>query len=145
MIHVIRRPSPYRPELAFGLGWTVAVWLQYSVFSNNYGGGGVSVRWFVPFLAPYYFLLAVYLRDCPRQRPIFWALSGWGVVLSALLWWDGPWSMSLPLLLWPLVAKGLATWAVMSLRLRSPERTWSFTRVGNRVAAALSRRGRLAP
>src|SRR5207253_651669 len=63
-----RRSTPHRPELTVLLGWCIAAWLLYAVLSNNYGGACCSVRWFVPFLAPAYWLLAVYLVRRPEQQ-----------------------------------------------------------------------------
>ena len=117
--HLVRCRSEYRPELIFAQGWCTAVWLEYGILSNNYSGNACSIRWFVPFLAPNYFLIAVYLRDCPRQRPIFWALSAWGTVLSLALWWQGPWAVRVSPLLWPAVGAALITWGIMHRRTRA--------------------------
>jgi ADP-heptose:LPS heptosyltransferase len=108
---VLPRRSPHRPELLFAFGWCVAAWLLYAVLSNNYGGACVSIRWFVPFLAPGYYLLAVYLRQHPERFPVFLILSAWGIALAAIMWWKGPWELHLVPLLWPVVGAALLTWA----------------------------------
>ena len=95
------------PELAFGLCWCGGTWLMYAAFSNNSGGACCSVRWFVPFLAPGYYALAVLLRREPRYRAAFAILSLWGGVLGALMWWHGPWIRHMVPLYWPIVAAGL--------------------------------------
>lgn len=110
VIHLLRRKLPHRPELLCALGWCGAVWLMYSVLSNNSGGACCSVRWFVPFLAPGFFLLAVYLRERPEFRPDFLVLSFWGAVLATSLWIYGPWAQRICPLLWPVVAAALLTW-----------------------------------
>ena len=63
----------------------VVGWLMYGVLSKNHGGHCVSIRWFVPFLAPGFWLLAKAARGSrPEFRRDFLALSaGWGFVLLA--------------------------------------------------------------
>ncbi|MCI0464487.1 MAG: hypothetical protein L0Z62_46745 [Gemmataceae bacterium] len=112
----LRRPSLHRPVLILGLGWCVATWLMYAVLSNNYGGACCSVRWFVPFLAPGYYLLAVVLQRCPQYRVDFLVLSAWGVVLGALMWWQGPWTPRVTPLLWPVVGAALLSWLAVWYR-----------------------------
>jgi hypothetical protein len=80
------------PELLFAVGWSAGTWLLYGVASNNYSGYCCSIRWFVPLLAPGYFVLAVFLRDYPRRRKDFAVLSAGGLVLGILMWRSGPWS-----------------------------------------------------
>jgi hypothetical protein len=113
---VLRREFRGRFELSTMLGWCAATWLLYAVLSNNMGGGCCSVRWFVPFLAPGFWLLAVVLRDRPRQRAGFLALSAWGVVLAGLMWWKGPWTMRMVPLMWPVVGSALLTWGIVAAR-----------------------------
>jgi hypothetical protein len=113
-----RRSTPNRPELTFALGWCAATWLLYAVLSNNYGGACCSVRWFVPFLAPGYYLLAIYLRKYPQYFPDFLGLSIWGGVLALFMWRQGPWTQHVIAVLWPLVGAALLTWAVCPWRCR---------------------------
>jgi hypothetical protein len=115
----LRRPFAGRAELIALLGWCAATWLLYGFLSNNYSGKNVSVRWFVPFRAPGFWLLAVVLRDRPGARPPFAVLSVFGVVLGALMWRVGPWSMRMVPLLWPLVGAALVAWAVTAWRARA--------------------------
>ena len=98
------------PELAFGLCWCGGTWLMYATFSNNSGGACCSVRWFVPFLAPGYYVLALLLRDLPQYRGDFAILSLWGSVLAAVMWWHGPWMQRMVPLYWLLVTAGLLSW-----------------------------------
>ncbi|MDB5310541.1 MAG: hypothetical protein JWO38_4743 [Gemmataceae bacterium] len=113
---VLRRPFPGRVELLGLLGWCSATWLLYAALSNNMGGGCCSVRWFVPFLAPSFWVLAVVLRDRPDLRPDFVALAAWGAVLAGLMWWKGPWTMRMVPLMWPVVGCALLTWGGIAYR-----------------------------
>src|SRR5438309_5918201 len=108
----------YRAELFTLLGWCGATWLMYAVLSNNMGGGCCSVRWFVPFLAPGFWLLAVILRDRPKRRMEFVALSVGGAVLAGLMWWKGPWAMRMVPLMWPVVGLTLIAWGITARRIR---------------------------
>ncbi|MBI1914066.1 MAG: hypothetical protein HYS12_04925 [Planctomycetes bacterium] len=109
-VFLLRRRSPARPEIAFGAAWCAGTWLMYAAFSNNSGGVCCSVRWFVPFLAPAYHTLALYLQQKPRQRLDFCILSLWGGLLGVSMWWHGPWIQHGVPLLWPLVGAGLLAW-----------------------------------
>lgn len=113
-----KMPVPRAPiaGLVGLLGWCGAGWLAYAALSNNMGGACCSVRWFVPFLAPGFWLLAVLLRDRPECRPAFAALAGWGLVLAGLMWWRGPWTARMVPLLWPVVGLALLTWGVVGRR-----------------------------
>src|SRR6266542_3152172 len=107
---LLRRRSPARPEVAFGAVWCSGTWLMYAAFSNNFGGVCCSIRWFVPFLAPAYHALALYLQQKPGERLDFCILSLWGGLLGVSMWWHGPWIQQSVPLLWMLVAAGLLAW-----------------------------------
>jgi hypothetical protein len=100
-----------RPELLFSVTSCVLTWLCFATFSNNYGGACCSVRWFVPFLAPGYFVIAILLRECPVYRGDFLLLSAWGVCLSAVMWWHGPWITRMVPWFWQIQAMALTSWA----------------------------------
>jgi hypothetical protein len=117
LVPIFRRASQHRPELVFSIGWCIATWLLYSVLSNNYAGACCSIRWFVPFLAPCYFLLAVFLEDRPEYRTDFLILSLWGSVLAAIMWWYGPWIPRMVPLVWPIAGSALLTWMAYRLRV----------------------------
>src|SRR5262249_60935496 len=89
------RRTPEWPEVLFASLWCTGTWLAYAVASTNYSGACCSVRWFVPLLAPGYYLLALFLREHPRFRGDFLLLSGWGAVLAVLMARDGPWTSRL--------------------------------------------------
>ena len=120
MIVVLRRPSRDRPELIFALGWCCWTWLTYSVLSNNSAGACCSIRWFVPFLAPAYYVLGLYLRDYPQFRPDLMVLSAWGALLAAIMWWNGPFIVHMVPLLWPTVGSALVCWLIYRIRSRRP-------------------------
>ena len=103
------------------LAWCTLTWLMYAVLSNNMGGGCCSVRWFVPFLAPGFWWLALVLRDRPERRPEFVALAAWGAVLAGLMWWKGPWAMRMVPMMWPVVGMALIAWGVVVWRRRRSE------------------------
>jgi hypothetical protein len=110
---VLPRRSPYRLELLAALGWCGAAWLMYAMLSNNYGGACCSVRWFVPFLAPGFFLLAVYLKQQPRRLRDLTVLAGWGAVLGLVMWLGGPWTLRMVPGLWPIAACASVTWLLV--------------------------------
>ncbi|MBY0456460.1 MAG: hypothetical protein K2V38_03925 [Gemmataceae bacterium] len=100
--------------IALGL-WCAASWLLYGVLSKNHGGGCVSVRWFVPFLVPGFWLLARVLHERPEFRRDFLALAGWGLVLAGSAWTAGPWwARNVPLYWW-VFGGSLLTWLVVRL------------------------------
>jgi len=117
---LFRTPIRFRAELLTMLGWCAATWLSYAVLSNNMGGGCCSVRWFIPFLAPSFWWLALVLRDRPQRRGEFLALAAWGTALAALMWWKGPWTQRMAPLLWPIVVCTLLTLAWTRWRALRP-------------------------
>lgn len=104
------RSSVWRLELLGCLGWCGAAWLLYSLMSNNHSGGSCSVRWFVPFLAPGFFLLAVYLVEHPSKFADLAVLGAWGTVLGFTMWRIGPWTTRMIPGLWPVVGCALVSW-----------------------------------
>jgi hypothetical protein len=75
---VFRRPFPGRAELAWQLAGCAGTWAVYSLLSNNMGGQCCSVRWFVPFLAPGFWVLGRLLVTHPQYRDDFAVLAVWG-------------------------------------------------------------------
>ena len=107
------RGSSDRVELLALGGWCLIGWLMYGVLSKNHGGGCVSIRWFVPFLAPGFWLLAKVLTERPEFRRDFAALALWGSVLAAGGWMVGPWWLrNLPFYWW-VFGGSLVTWGVV--------------------------------
>ena len=95
------------------LGWCGATWLMYAVLSNNMGGGCCSVRWFVPFLAPGFWLLAKVLTERPEFRRDFLVLAACGVPLAASAWVVGPWWLRNVPFYWWVFGGSLLTWGVV--------------------------------
>ncbi len=122
---VLRRRPVELPEILCACSWSGATWLLYAVTSTNYSGVAASIRWFVPLLVPAYFLLAIVLRDHPQYRGDFLILSGWGAVVSGIMWWKGPWMKRMVLFFWPLQAAALLTWMLWRVR-----QGWGGARLG---------------
>jgi hypothetical protein len=95
------------PEILFAGFWCGGTWLAYAVTSTNYSGQCCSVRWFVPLLAPAYFVLAVLLKYYPNRRGELLILSAWGAVLMGVAWAYGPWIRHMVPGFWPLQGAGL--------------------------------------
>jgi hypothetical protein len=109
----LRRPSGYRPEVIAGLLWCGLTWALYALSSKNYSGASCSVRWFVPFVAPGFLLLAVYLKERPERVGDLAALAAWGAALGLVMWAVGPWTTRMIPGLWPAVGGAVATWAAV--------------------------------
>ncbi len=114
-----------RPLCLLAAGWGVGIWLIYGICSTNHSGFCCSVRWFVPLLAPGYYLLAVLLRDYPEFAPDFLLLSAGGLVLGVMTAWTGPWHEPSLTVYWCVVGVTLAGWAGLALR------RWIATRSGS--------------
>lgn len=99
-----------RPEALFVAGWGLGGWLMYGLFSNNYGGVCCSIRWFVPFLAAGFYLIAHLLKEKPHYAWDLAILSAWSMLLTVFLWERGPWSNKIPLVYWPIQLLALAAW-----------------------------------
>jgi hypothetical protein len=114
---LLRRRTPERPELVWAVAYAGGAWLLYATTSNNSSGACCSVRWFVPLLAPGYYILAVLLRRCPRYRRDFLLLSAWGGVLVALMA-EAPWQHDMVPLFWPVQGAALLSWGAVRLSRR---------------------------
>lgn len=125
--NLVRRRRALRNEALLALGWCVATWLLYAALSDNHGGACCSVRWFVPFLAPAYFALAIDLQTRAR-RAEFLALTGWGALMAAIMWWKGPWASRMVPGYWLIVAAALLTWLAIHVRRRQAQNS----RIGSR-------------
>ena len=112
VLTLLRQRPRETAEIVFAAGWCAATWLVYAATSNNYSGVCASIRWFVPLLAPGYFVLGIWLRDHPGARVEFSVLSVWVLVVSALMWGQGPWMEHMVPFFWPLNAAALGSWVV---------------------------------
>ena len=116
---LIRRPRSERPAVVAFAAWAIGTWLLYAATSRNLSGQCLSVRWFVPLLAPGYLILGLVARDVPAWRRDILVLSGGGLLLTAELLLRGPWYGRIPILFWPVVGLTLTTWAGVAVaRLR---------------------------
>ncbi len=95
------------PELLFTATWAGGTWLAYAALSTNYSGHSVSIRWFLPLLAPGYLVLAIFLRRYPQCVWDFVALSIWGAIGAFLMWSRGPWWLPR---FWVLQSLALLSW-----------------------------------
>jgi hypothetical protein len=111
------------PEVAFGCSWAVLTWLAYGLTSTNSSGLCCSIRWFVPLLAPGYFVLALLLRHYPDCWRDLLLLSGWGALLAIIMWSQGPWMQHLVPGFWPIQAAAVLSWGVCRAWLWRPART----------------------
>jgi hypothetical protein len=108
-----RRGGAHRVELLALLAWCAAGWVMYGALSKNHGGACVSIRWFVPFLAPGFWLLAVALKERPEFRRDFLALALCGLPLAASAWAVGPWWGRVVPGYWWAFAASLTAWALV--------------------------------
>ncbi|HWB13679.1 MAG TPA: hypothetical protein VG826_30920 [Pirellulales bacterium] len=120
---LVRRRKPESPEIVFAAALAGGSWLLYAALSNNYSGPSCSIRWFVPLLAPAYYLLILLLRERPALVRDLAVLSAAGAVLGAVLWWRGPWEGKVPLALWPMNAVAMIAWSLVGLKRRAANRT----------------------
>jgi hypothetical protein len=115
---LVRRRRPEWPEIVFTASVAGGSWLLYAALSNNYSGPCCSIRWFVPLLAPAYYVLILLLRERPGLARDLAVLSLPGAILCAILWWRGPWEGKVPLALWPINATALIAWSLLGLKRR---------------------------
>lgn len=130
-------------ECWIALGWSVSVWLVYAICSTNSSGFCCSIRWFVPLLAPGFFLLAVLVREKPIFRWHLLVLTGWGLLLGIPMTWNGPWFGQLQPGYWFIVGGALASWislmAILGNSIRKTDQTSVFKRELSKQSVALLR------
>jgi hypothetical protein len=88
---LLRNKSRETVFIGLSLFLIAGTWLIYAATSNNYSGLCCSIRWFVPLLAPFYWLLALFLKRRPDYTIDILILTAWGVLLGILMWTKGPW------------------------------------------------------
>src|ERR1700736_3738726 len=128
-VWLVRRHIPETRNVWFAAGIGIFSWLLYAEASNNHAGSCCSVRWFVPLLAPGYYILVLLLRYDAGAKPELRILTAGGVVLGLLMGWQGPWTARLVPGFWLIVgATGLG---------------WLFYRIGRarRVAKIINHKG----
>jgi hypothetical protein len=117
LVWLVRRRLNELPEALFGIAWIGGTWLLYGAASNNSGGECCSIRWFVPLLAPAYLVLALIVRERPEQFGVLLLLSAGGLLLSAGLVVQGPWTVRMVPYFWPVQATALVAWYWLDRRL----------------------------
>jgi hypothetical protein len=125
--YALWRPGRDRRAVVAMTFWGVATWLAYAATSRNLSGACLSVRWFVPLLAPGVLTIGILIRDVPACRRDLIVLIAGGVVLNVELVVRGPFYVWLPKLLWPVVGLTVLTWLVLVAR-RVPRWAWPTPR-----------------
>lgn len=136
---LLRRRRQDTPEILFSLALCGGSWLIYAAFSTNYAGVCCSIRWFVPLLAPGFYLLALLLRDRPTYRWDFAVLSASGAVLAAIMWWYGPWIPHMVPWFWQIQACALVSWWGVRIWRRQREASDAQTPEAPCIASGLGR------
>lgn len=98
-------------EGAWIAAWWVSTWLTYTLLSNNFSGHCLSIRWFLPLLAPAFYVLALLLKNYPQIRGDFLILLLGSLVLGigmakVGLWREAPWTST------PVQASTLGIWGL---------------------------------
>jgi hypothetical protein len=137
---LIWRVPRWRPEILAGWSWCLGSVLLYGITSNNHSGLNASVRWFVPFLAPAYFVLALSLKHVSHCLAEFSILALSGAAMAVIMWYRGPWQPIWLTGYWILLACGLVSWGYIAFRR---QRTYLTMNDGNSHAAVQVSRIRL--
>jgi hypothetical protein len=117
---LVRQRRRERPGVLWALACCVGTWILYASTSNNSSGQCLSIRWFVPLLAPAYYLLALWLRQQPRARAPFLVLSAVGG-MEVLRMGEGPWSKHMVPSFWLLQEVALVGWGCCHWLVRREE------------------------
>jgi hypothetical protein len=112
IVRLLVRRTRDLPETVFAGCMCGGTWLLYAACSNNSSGLCCSIRWFVPLIAPGYYVLALWIRDEPNGLQELLILSGFGAILAGFMWWEGPWMQHLIKVYWPVQALALVAWAI---------------------------------
>jgi hypothetical protein len=112
---LLRARSLGKARVWFALAFMAGSWLVYAAGSNNYSGQCASIRWFVPLLAPGYYLLVLLLRADARYARDLAVLAVGGIVMGALMFWKGPWMPHMVPGYWFILVPALIAWAAVIL------------------------------
>ncbi len=123
----------------FSVAWCTLTWLMYAVNSTNSSGQCCSIRWFLPLLAPGFFVMGLALRERKDWRPAFFVLSGWGALLATQMVEPGPWMQHMVPYFWQIQGTAFA-----SLLILASVRRFSPTRVRELDAQRIQFQGRAA-
>jgi hypothetical protein len=106
---LLARRRPERPTIIALFVWALATWLLYAATSRNMSGMCLSIRWFLPLLAPGMVTLGVLVRDVAvLRRPLAVLIAG-GILLNVESAWRGPWAGTMPITFWPILIVTLTT------------------------------------
>jgi hypothetical protein len=111
-----------RPELIFATLLCAGTWMLYSIAATD-TGLSASIRWFVPLLAPAFFALTIMLQARPGLLDNFKVLTLFGALLTAVLFWTGPFRNPDPVSFLILLTLGLAAFASSLWRRRPTSAT----------------------
>ncbi|MFO0936547.1 MAG: hypothetical protein U0798_08560 [Gemmataceae bacterium] len=95
--------------------WCLATFFLAAVSSTNRSGQCLSVRWFLPLLAPGFMALAMLLQDRPSLIPEFRLLALWGVPLAVGSAIYGLWIPHMIPGYWGIIAGALVSWVVFAV------------------------------
>jgi hypothetical protein len=123
------RARERRDLVVYACAVVVGTWLLGATTSNNYSGVAVTVRWFVPLLAPIYLLISSALASQPKLWSDLAVLSGVGLLLSIELWAVGPFGREPGWFYWPLQGLAAASWLALHVVERSGSRKPALTPV----------------
>jgi len=116
-IYILLRNKETKTALVYSsVALISGTWLIYAATSINYSGLCCSIRWFVPLLAPFYYLLAMFLKKRPDYIGDVLILTAWGILLGILMWIKGPWIKHMVPLYWFIEAATLVSWLMYRLR-----------------------------
>jgi hypothetical protein len=137
IVYLLRDKIRRSPLVWFSLILIAGTWLIYAATSNNNSGRCLTIRWFVPLLAPFYYLLAAFLKERPEYSTDLLILSAWGVIMGAVMWVKGPWIQHMVPGFWIFQAGALVSWLGWRLHLERQRARTQLTgspggRAGNR-------------
>jgi hypothetical protein len=112
LVTLWRRQTQTRRVLLWVLACWGGTWLLYAAMSNNSSGRCCSIRWFVPLLAPGYFVLALLLKYQSWGRIDLSILSAWGLLLVVMMR-EGPWLGGMVPFFWQIQAAALISWGTI--------------------------------
>ncbi|MEA3186603.1 MAG: hypothetical protein QOD99_433 [Chthoniobacter sp.] len=122
-VPLLRKRTSDASVLMFAASLSVGSWLLYSLMSVGSSGVCLSVRWFVPLLAPGYYVLIALLREVPEAWPDFVVLALGGFILGVPMWQGGPWRTHMVPGYWIIVAGTLLGWLAWRLCLSGSRRS----------------------
>ncbi len=100
--------------VSFSVAWCALTWLMYAVNSTNSSGQCCSIRWFLPLLAPGFFVMGLALRDRKDWRPPFFVLSCWGALLATQMIEPGPWMQHMVPYFWQIQGAALVSLLILA-------------------------------